>query len=172
VAGSGSIKEVGSGAANQPAAIAKAATLIAELDKIIGLVMADGNRMLFRTMIRREQGTYNIYDLSVIDQFSTAVQAKALIYAGSMFFCASATVIQPNRSLFSAGDDVYFNIQGNATDAPKMIRTLRPRPVELGVRNDATCRSGPPNVMSTTYLIYCICTVSIVPLKLNCACSK
>jgi hypothetical protein len=77
-------------------------------------------------MIRREQGTYNIYDLSVIDQFNTAVQARALTYVRSVCFCDPANVIQPNRSLFSAGDDVHFTLQGNATVATQMVRTLTP----------------------------------------------
>jgi hypothetical protein len=122
----GSINDVGSGAASQAAADAKAATLIAELDRTIGLVLPHGNRLLLSTMIRREQGTYNIYDLSVIDQFNTAVQARALTYAGSVFFCDPANAIQPNRSLFSAGDDVHFTLQGNATVATQMIQTLTP----------------------------------------------
>jgi hypothetical protein len=122
----GSINDVGSGAASQAAADAKAATLIAELDRTIGLVLPHGNRMLLSTMIRREQGTYNIYDLSVIDQFNTAVQARALTYVGSVFFCDPANAIQPNRSLFSAGDDVHFTLQGNATVATQMIGTLTP----------------------------------------------
>lgn len=124
----GSINDVGSGAANQAAADAKVAALIAELDKTISFVLSPGggNRMLLSTMIRREQGTYNIYDLSVIDQFNTAVRARARTYAGLVYFCDPANEIQPNRSLFSAGDDVHFNLQGDETVATQMIRTLTP----------------------------------------------
>ncbi len=122
----GSINDVGSGAANQAAADVKAAALIAELDKTMGLVLSNGNRMILSTMIRREQGTYNIYDLSVIDQFNTAVRARALTYGRSVYFCDPANAIQLNLSLFSPGDDVHFNLQGDATVAAQMIRTLTP----------------------------------------------
>ena len=122
----GSINDVGSGAANQAAADAKAAALIAELDETMGLVLHHGNRMILSTMIRREQGTYNIYDLSVIDQFNSAVRARANIYAGTVYFCDPANEIQPNRALFSAGDDVHFTLQGDETVATQMIRTLAP----------------------------------------------
>lgn len=122
----GSINDVGSGAANQAAADAKADALVAELDETMGLVLHHGNRMILSTMIRREQGTYNNYDLSVIDQFNTAVRARAHIYAGAVYFCDPANEILPNRALFSAGDDVHFNLQGDETVATQMIRTLAP----------------------------------------------
>jgi hypothetical protein len=122
----GSINDVGAGASNQASADATAAALIAELDETIGLVLHHGNRMILSTMIRREQGTYTTYDLSVIDQFNAALRARAVSHAGSVFFCDPANAIQPNRSVFSAGDDVHFTLQGDATVAEQMIQTLIP----------------------------------------------
>jgi hypothetical protein len=82
--------------------------------------------MILSTMIRREQGTYTTYDLSVIDQFNAAVRARAATLAGSVYFCDPANAIQPNRSVFAAGDDVHFTLQGDATVAEQMIQTLTP----------------------------------------------
>lgn len=122
----GSINDVGSGAANQAAADATAATLIAELDETMALVLHHGNRMLLSTMIRREQGTYNIYDLSVVDQFNSAVRAKAAADREHLFLADVANEIQSHRDLFAPGDDVHFTLQGDATVAATMIRTLTP----------------------------------------------
>jgi hypothetical protein len=122
----GSINDVGSGAANQTAADATAATLIAELDKTMALVLHHGNRMILTTMIRREQGTYNPYDLSVIDRFNSAVRVRAAADPEHRFLADVANETPSHRGLFAPGDDVHFTLQGNATVAATMIRTLSP----------------------------------------------
>ena len=122
----GSINDVGSGAANQAEADAKAAALVAELDETMGVVLHHGNRMLLSTMIRREQGTYNPYDLSVIDQFNSAVRVRAAADPEHRFLADVANEVPFHRGLFAPGDDVHFTLQGNATVAATMIRTLTP----------------------------------------------
>jgi hypothetical protein len=122
----GSINDVGVRAANQATADLRAAGLVAELDETIRLVLHHGNRMILSTMIRREQGTYNTYDLSIIDQFNDAVRERTLTHRSSVYFSDPAKAIMPNRSLFAPGDDVHFHLQGDTTVAAQMIETLVP----------------------------------------------
>lgn len=124
----GSINDVGSGTANQAAVDAKLVYMATNYDATIASVLASGaNRMIVTTMIRRERGSFNTFDLLIIDGFNAIVRARAASNPTKLFLADVAGDIRPHRPLFwDSGDDVHMGAVGNYRIAKRMIADLLP----------------------------------------------
>lgn len=124
----GSINDVGSGLADQAAVDAKVVYMAANLNATLtGMLASGANRVLLTTMVRRERGSFNAFDLLAIDGFNTAIRAQAQANPLKIFLADVANEIAPHRPLFwGPGDDVHPSAWGGYVIATRMIRGLRP----------------------------------------------